>query len=200
MSLSVVFFALLLYTSLGFICAWFVLSNYNQFVVAVKSQAISLSVNNTVMSQKVTFDQTEYEIYADNTYEGILWNKIGIILLNVWTSIGHLGLLAILQLRDNTFLDKPVIFLLQQSLLMQLASFMTLNWIYKKLFLLPSGYDRWWWFSYDLFSGWWAARLFVALVMSQLLLLLLFVSFVFRLHAKAYREANNAFNIFISFG
>ena len=183
MSLSGVFLTVLLCISLGLISVWFVLNNYNHFTVAVD-------------------DQNNLYIYAENYVYGdpINWNTIGIILLNVWTCIAHLALIGILQFSDNTFLDKPIIFLLQQSLLMQLASFLTLNWIYKKIFLLPSGYDRSWWFTSDLFSGWWAARLLVALIMAQLLLLLLYILAVFHLHSKASDAANNRLHLFISFG
>ena len=63
------------------------------------------------------------------------FNLTGIILLNVCILIGQAYHLYGLQTMDDTLTEKPVIFLLQQSSIMQLFSFTIMNVIYYDLFL-----------------------------------------------------------------
>eukprot|EP00111_Clytia_hemisphaerica_P020613 TCONS_00060749-protein len=53
----------------------------------------------------------------------------GITLLNVWTIIGFIVLIVLLQKTGADCFNKPIIFLVQQASFLQLLSFVTLNWI-----------------------------------------------------------------------
>eukprot|EP00111_Clytia_hemisphaerica_P009301 TCONS_00027306-protein len=76
-----------------------------------------------------------YQIKVEQTVSEMAFNLVGIVLLNVCLVIGQVYHLYHLQNMDDTFMDKPVIFLLQQTLFMQLFSFITMNVLYYELFL-----------------------------------------------------------------
>ena len=64
-------------------------------------------------------------------------NLTGLIFLNLWTFVSTLYLIYRLQRLGRDHAEKPIIFLLQQNLIVQLISFATLDVFYIDLFLCP---------------------------------------------------------------